>query len=89
MGKKLTFHRSGTVFGWGKNLFGQLGVNDNVDRSYPTQLKTLRSLGVRYVAAGDDFSVFLTSDGKHLCLVPEIKDFVFTFLHCLSIRSSV
>lgn len=53
------------MFGWGKNLFGQLGVNDNVDRPYPTHLKTLRSLGVRYVAAGDDFSVFLTSDGKY------------------------
>lgn len=52
------------MFGWGKNLFGQLGVNDNVDRPFPTHLKTLRSLGVRYVAAGDDFSVFLTSDGK-------------------------
>ncbi|XP_037043609.1 probable E3 ubiquitin-protein ligase HERC4 isoform X1 [Bradysia coprophila] len=56
--------KSGSVFGWGKNLFGQLGVNDNIDRPYPTHLKTLRSLGVRYVAAGDDFSVFLTSDGQ-------------------------
>lgn len=75
------------MFGWGKNLFGQLGVNDNVDRPYPTQLKTLRSLGVRYVAAGDDFSVFLTSDGKH-CQVEPIVDFMFTFMKLLT-RSSV
>lgn len=55
--------RSGAVFGWGKNLFGQLGLNDDVTRMFPTQLKTLRSLGVRYIACGDEFSVFLTSDG--------------------------
>lgn len=40
-----------------------MGLNDEKSRSYPTQLKTLRSLGVRYIACGDDFSVFLTSDG--------------------------
>ena len=55
--------KSGAVFGWGKNLFGQIGVNDNISKNYPTQLKTLRSIGVRYIACGDDFSVFLTQDG--------------------------
>lgn len=58
------FNRSGSVFGWGKNLFGQLGVNDNADRAYPTHLRTLRNIGVRYIACGDDFSVFLTAGGK-------------------------
>lgn len=55
--------KSGAVFGWGKNLYGQLGVNDQISKSYPTQLRTLRSIGVRYIACGDDFSVFLTQDG--------------------------
>ncbi|CAD7081549.1 unnamed protein product [Hermetia illucens] len=55
--------KSGAVFGWGKNSCGQLGLNDEQFRSYPTQLKTLRSLGVRYISCGDDFSVFLTVDG--------------------------
>lgn len=55
--------KSGAVFGFGKNLFGQLGLNDTLSRQFPTQLKTLRSIGVRYIAAGDDFSVFLTRDG--------------------------
>ncbi|XP_063703150.1 probable E3 ubiquitin-protein ligase HERC4 isoform X2 [Culicoides brevitarsis] len=55
--------KSGAVFGFGKNLFGQLGLNDTVSRQFPTQLKTLRSIGVCYIAAGDDFSVFLTRDG--------------------------
>lgn len=55
--------KSGAVFGWGKNLLGQLGVNDQVSKCFPTQLRTLRSIGVRYIACGDDFSVFLTMDG--------------------------
>lgn len=55
--------RSGAVFGWGKNICGQLGLNDELVRTYPTQLRTMRSLGVRYISCGDDFSVFLTSDG--------------------------
>uniref|UniRef100_A0A1Q3F9S7 Putative hect e3 ubiquitin ligase n=1 Tax=Culex tarsalis TaxID=7177 RepID=A0A1Q3F9S7_CULTA len=55
--------KSGAIFGWGKNTFGQLGLNDLDSRCYPTQLKTLRSLGVRYISCGDDFSVFLTHEG--------------------------
>lgn len=55
--------KSGAVFGWGKNLYGQLGVNDQLSKSFPTQLRTLRSIGVGYISCGDDFSVFLTHDG--------------------------
>lgn len=55
--------KSGAVYGWGKNSNGQLGLNDEESKMFPTQLKTLRSLGVRYIACGDDFSVFLTMDG--------------------------
>lgn len=57
------YYRSGAVFGLGKNTFGQLGVGDFIDRTFPTQLKTLRNSGVRYIAAGQDFSVFLTHQG--------------------------
>ncbi|XP_053673272.1 probable E3 ubiquitin-protein ligase HERC4 [Anopheles nili] len=55
--------KSGAIFGWGKNTFGQLGLNDLNSRCHPTQLRTLRSLGVRYISCGDDFSVFLTNEG--------------------------
>lgn len=51
------------MFGFGKNTNGQLGCGDEQSRFYPTQLKTLRSIGVRHISAGDDFSVFLTMDG--------------------------
>lgn len=56
-------YRSGAVFGFGKNTFGQLGINDEQNRNFPTQLKTLRSIGVRYISCGEEFSVFLTMDG--------------------------
>ncbi|XP_070070832.1 probable E3 ubiquitin-protein ligase HERC3 isoform X1 [Drosophila takahashii] len=55
--------KSSAVFGWGRNNCGQLGLNDEMNRNYPTQLKTLRTLGVRFVACGDEFSVFLTNEG--------------------------
>ncbi|KAH8302427.1 hypothetical protein KR044_006384, partial [Drosophila immigrans] len=55
--------KSAAVFGWGRNNCGQLGLNDEANRAYPTQLKTLRTLGVRFVACGDEYSVFLTNEG--------------------------
>ncbi|KAL1117573.1 hypothetical protein AAG570_003888 [Ranatra chinensis] len=55
--------RSGAVYGWGRNRFGQLGLNSQTDHIYPCQLKTLRSIKVKYISCGEDFSVFLTQDG--------------------------
>lgn len=57
---------AGAVFGWGKNRFGQLGLNSEIDHKYPAQLKTLRSIRVKYIACGEDFSVFLTQVRKLL-----------------------
>ncbi|XP_036336674.1 probable E3 ubiquitin-protein ligase HERC4 [Rhagoletis pomonella] len=55
--------KSGAVFGWGRNNSGQLGLNDTTHRHFPTQLRTIRSLRVRYIACGEQYSVFLTNDG--------------------------
>nr|XP_014095758.1 probable E3 ubiquitin-protein ligase HERC4 [Bactrocera oleae] len=55
--------KSGAVFGWGCNNCGQLGLNDCTHRHFPTQLRTLRSLCVRYITCGEQYSVFLTNDG--------------------------
>ncbi|XP_022919461.1 probable E3 ubiquitin-protein ligase HERC4 isoform X2 [Onthophagus taurus] len=56
--------KSGGVFGWGKNTTGQLGLNSTDESiSYPTQLRTLRNIKVRFVACGQDFSTFLTNEG--------------------------
>ncbi|XP_015840693.1 probable E3 ubiquitin-protein ligase HERC4 isoform X2 [Tribolium castaneum] len=55
--------KSGAVFGWGKNINGQLGLNDTVSKKFPTQLRTLRNSRVRFISCGDEFSTFLTLDG--------------------------
>uniref|UniRef100_A0A6Q2XX91 HECT domain-containing protein n=1 Tax=Esox lucius TaxID=8010 RepID=A0A6Q2XX91_ESOLU len=54
---------SGAVFGWGRNNFGQLGLNDNNDQYYPALLKSLRSQRVIYVCCGEDHTAALTKEG--------------------------
>lgn len=50
----------GAVFGWGKNDFGQLGLNHQTNVLIPTELQSIRSVKVKYITGGEDFSVFLT-----------------------------
>ncbi|KPP76569.1 putative E3 ubiquitin-protein ligase HERC4, partial [Scleropages formosus] len=54
---------SGAVFGWGRNKFGQLGLNDTNDRYFPTLLKSLRSQRVVYISCGEDHTAALTKEG--------------------------
>lgn len=54
---------SGAVFGWGRNKFGQLGLNDNNDRHFPTLLKSLRSQRVICISCGEDHTAALTKEG--------------------------
>ncbi|XP_076346603.1 HECT and RLD domain containing E3 ubiquitin ligase 4 isoform X3 [Tachypleus tridentatus] len=55
--------KSGSIFGWGKNSFGQLGLNDTENRKVPTLLSQLRSQRIKYVCCGEDHTVALTQDG--------------------------
>jgi len=55
--------RSGAVFSWGKNSFGQLGLGDMKDRPYPTLLRSIRFQRVAYVSCGMDHTAALTRDG--------------------------
>lgn len=48
------------MFGWGKNTFGQLGLNDTQDRNLPCLLQTLQNAKICYGSCGEKFSVFLT-----------------------------
>ncbi|CAK8671852.1 unnamed protein product [Clavelina lepadiformis] len=59
---------SGTVFGWGRNDCGQLGLGHTTNSMDPALLKSLRTQVVTFIDAGESHSVALT-----------IKGGVFTF----------
>ena len=46
---------TGSVYAWGWNGFGQLGLNDLISRSTPTQITTLSN--VQAISAGEMFSL--------------------------------
>ncbi|XP_047145857.1 probable E3 ubiquitin-protein ligase HERC4 isoform X1 [Hydra vulgaris] len=55
---------SGTIFAWGKNSFGQLGLGDQQDRLFPTKIQSMNGKHVRYISCGEEHSVLLTSAGR-------------------------
>ncbi|MGH0152370.1 UNVERIFIED_CONTAM: hypothetical protein FKN15_058286 [Acipenser sinensis] len=58
-----TLTLSGAVFGWGRNKFGQLGLNDERDRYAPVHLKSLRTQKIVYISCGEDHTAALTKEG--------------------------
>lgn len=54
---------SGTVFVWGRNSCGQLGLSDQKDRPHPTLIKPLRSQRIKHVCCGENHTAALTADG--------------------------
>uniref|UniRef100_A0A8C3U4A5 HECT-type E3 ubiquitin transferase n=1 Tax=Catharus ustulatus TaxID=91951 RepID=A0A8C3U4A5_CATUS len=54
---------SGAIFGWGRNKFGQLGLNDDNGKYVPTLLKSLRSQKVVHICCGEDHTAALTKEG--------------------------
>ena len=56
---------SGTVYCWGKNTDGQLGVGDNDDRLAPTPVSNL--VGVKQLACGPQFTCAVVSDDSVVC----------------------
>lgn len=56
----------GTVFGFGDNTYGQLGLGDTVERFEPTPITHDSLAGVKIIdiQAGEDFSVLLSDSGE-------------------------
>jgi alpha-tubulin suppressor-like RCC1 family protein len=56
----------GTLWGTGDNRFGQLGLNDNVDRSSLTQITLIPSeyqFSAKYISCGSHYTIVLMDDG--------------------------
>ena len=55
----LALSESGSVYAWGWNGFGQLGLSDYKDRTLPTKIKGLAK--VKSISAGHTYAVATTS----------------------------
>ncbi len=60
----LALASDGSVWSWGANESGQLGLNDTTDRTQPTKVADLSAVPVTKVVAGGSASFALTSEGK-------------------------
>lgn len=56
--------KSGAIYGWGRNTFGQLGVNDNKDHELPRQCRPMRTQRIKYICCGENHTACLTLDGR-------------------------
>lgn len=59
----LALKADGSVWGWGCNFAGQLGLGDTTERHTPHQISPAILSGVTAIAAGDQFAIALKSDG--------------------------
>ncbi len=59
-GHSFALKSDGTVWSWGQNYFGQLGVGDTTDRYSPTQVSIT---GITAISAGGGHSLALKNDG--------------------------
>lgn len=66
-GETLALKGDGTVWSWGYNNYGQLGINNTIDQTSPVQVLGLGGTGalsgMTAVSAGTYFSLALKSDG--------------------------
>eukprot|EP00906_Rhabdomonas_costata_P022340 RCo032278 len=63
----LVLASDGTVYSWGRNTFGQLGLGHTNLPDTPQLVRALVGRPVAYVKAGRSFSVALTEEGEVLC----------------------
>ncbi|XP_063166473.1 E3 ISG15--protein ligase HERC5-like [Candoia aspera] len=53
----------GTVYSWGKNMFGQLGLGDTEDRYIPANVKALDHKKTVFISCGGEHTAVLSKNG--------------------------
>lgn len=61
----LILKNDNTVYVYGNNTYGQLGLNDNNERLLPVQIPNIDD--VIQICAGSNCSLLLKNDGLHPC----------------------
>ena len=51
-----------TLYGWGKNVNGQLGIGDKKDKESPTLIS--KDLNIKYITSKDGYTLAVTNDGQ-------------------------
>ena len=59
----LALASNGKVWAWGDNIYGQLGNGTNADSNIPVQVSLPSGVTITNIAAGEDFSLALASNG--------------------------
>ncbi|XP_048365977.1 E3 ISG15--protein ligase HERC5-like isoform X2 [Sphaerodactylus townsendi] len=54
---------SGSVYSWGKNAFGQLGLGHTEDKYFPTYVNALEHKKTVFISCGGEHTAILTKDG--------------------------
>ena len=52
------------IYGWGKNTYGEMGLNTTDNILIPTPIKTFQSQIISSITSGGKNSIILTNEGK-------------------------
>jgi regulator of chromosome condensation len=57
----------GSIFAWGLNTHGQLGIGNRMNTCTPTKIKEFENLDIKQIAGGEHHSIACTRDGRVFC----------------------
>ncbi len=63
-GHSLILTHTNQLFSWGCNLLGQLGLGDNISRSTPTEITTMKDFLITDISSGAGHCLALGSYGE-------------------------
>ncbi|KAJ6249226.1 hypothetical protein M0813_01826 [Anaeramoeba flamelloides] len=58
---------NGKLYSWGRNYYGQLGLNDRNDRCCPTEVSRFENKDINKICCGSDNTLFLVDKKLYIC----------------------